>query len=335
MSFDSVEVLDTKGVPVVIRLAIPEDIDAVKSSIADHSGTGSGTGSDDYLIQEFTKRVSDPGYTWLFVTTADEKKEGLGMIAVAWSSPTASYWQSLRIASHARGRGLAKILFHMAAKLCVQKQGSESVSRWGIVSNNSIMAEWSTRLKLHGPLHFRRHGAEPDAQPPTLPEGYMVRSASQSDIPAILAAVKTFPIWQSEYSSQNFMRIGWSEFNEAELSALIAQEANDSGLPPPAPRILVDASGAIVAFCSLGKIQFGPVLWLMHKYSDGNPDALKLLLAYLPHVAHLEGCKGVGGYVPSTPWLLEYYAKETCAYKRATATEQLEFHWRNVDYDRA
>ena len=170
-----IEVPDKNGVPVVIRFATPEDVGAVESSIADHSGTGSGTGSDAFLIQEFTKRVVDPGFTWLFCTTADAKKEGLGMMAVSWSSPTESYWQSLRVAGTCRGRGIANILFKIAAQMCVAKQGPSSISRWGIVSNNEIMIGWSERLKLHGPQRFRRHGGEASETPPTMPAGLIVR----------------------------------------------------------------------------------------------------------------------------------------------------------------
>ena len=99
---------DKTGEPIVVRLAVLDDLEAVKNQIADHSGTGSGSGGDDFLIQEFTKNVIDPNYTVLFAETANG--QALGMMIIAWAgvSPEGigqSYWQSLRVAQEARGRG--------------------------------------------------------------------------------------------------------------------------------------------------------------------------------------------------------------------------------------
>jgi hypothetical protein len=74
----------------------------------------------------------------LFVDGADGK--GLGMMVVMWSNASESYWQSLRVAEAARGRGVAAILFRAAAKLAVERQGEHSISRWGVVSNNSALS---------------------------------------------------------------------------------------------------------------------------------------------------------------------------------------------------
>jgi len=93
---EAVVVVDKKGEQVTIRLAAESDQTAVENEIADHSGTGSGTGGDAFLIQEFKKNVADPGYCVLFAETTAEKK-GLGIFALAWASPTESYWQSLRV----------------------------------------------------------------------------------------------------------------------------------------------------------------------------------------------------------------------------------------------
>ena len=176
---------DRKGESVTVRLALPTDREAVASHIADQTGTGSGVGNDNFLLQEFERLSKDPNTTLLFVDDADGK--GLGMMAVIWSGPKESYWQSLRVAGTCRGRGIANILFKIAAQMCVAKQGPSSISRWGIVSNNEIMIGWSERLKLHGPQRFRRHGGEASETPPTMPAGLIVRVAEVGDVPSIMA----------------------------------------------------------------------------------------------------------------------------------------------------
>ena len=92
---------DRQGRKVVIRLAVASDRAQVAESIADHSGTGSGTGGDAFLLQEFERMVADPDVSLLFVDDVDGR--GLGMMAVVWSGEKESYWQSLRVAGSARG----------------------------------------------------------------------------------------------------------------------------------------------------------------------------------------------------------------------------------------
>jgi len=72
------------------------------------------------------------------------------------ASPTESYWGSLRVSETARSEGIARLLFKVGAKCAVDRQGPESISRWGVVSNNSIMTDWSARMGLAGPEVFRR-----------------------------------------------------------------------------------------------------------------------------------------------------------------------------------
>ena len=211
---------DKQGQPVVVRLATPDDLEAVKTSIADHTGTGSGTGGDDFLIQEFSKNVSDPNYTVLFAETLDGI--GLGMTIIAWSGSSLdgvgqSYWQSLRVAQASRGRGIASLLFKLSARFAIERQGPKSVARWGIVSNNSIMMNWSQKsLKLHGPEAFRRYGAPASDAMVELPSGYTMRAARNDDADRalILKHVKAFTIAKSAYGTQNFLRVGWGEFTE-------------------------------------------------------------------------------------------------------------------------
>ena len=96
---------------------------------------------------------------------------------VVWSSPTESYWQGLRVAPQARSLGIASLFFHIAARLCVERQGAGSIARWGVVSNNDKMTAWSQRLGLHGPQAFRRYHAEASADAPSvpLPPGFTFR----------------------------------------------------------------------------------------------------------------------------------------------------------------
>jgi hypothetical protein len=60
----------------------------------------------------------------------------------------------------------------------------------------------------------------------------------------------------------------------------------------------------------------------MHRYADGTPEGLALLLNMLPALAHELGCHTCGGYVPTLPWILEIY-EASPVYERATATERM------------
>jgi len=319
---------DKKGDAVTVRLAVAADRAQVAESIADQSGTGSGIGNDDFLLQEFDRMVADPTATVLFVDGADGK--GLGMMVVMWSNASESYCQSLRVAEAARGRGVAAILFRAAAKLAVERQGEHSISRWGVVSNNTIMTKWSQRLGLHGPQLFRRHSAPAAPDAPSLPPGYVFRAATAADIPLLWPRLASFPVATSEFGSQNFVASGWATFDEEALTAGVAKQLS-RGIPMPQPRLLLDARGELVAFASIAHLRFGERFFLMHRYADGTPEGLALLVHMLPALAHELGCHTCGGYVPTLPWILEIY-EASPVYERATATEQWEFHWRNVDF---
>ena len=84
-----------------------------------------------------------------------------------------------------RGRGIASLLFKLSARFAIERQGPKSVARWGIVSNNSIMMNWSQKsLKLHGPEAFRRYGAPASDAMVELPSGYTMRAARNDDAEA-------------------------------------------------------------------------------------------------------------------------------------------------------
>lgn len=230
---------DKQGNTVVVRLATPDDLEAVKTRIADHTGTGSGTGGDDFLIQEFRKNVVDPNYTVLFAETA--AGVGLGMTIIAWSGRSMmggagqSYWQSLRVAQDSRGRGIAALLFKLSARFAIERQGPKSVSRWGIVSNNEIMMTWSKKMNLHGPEAFRRYGAPASDSVVALPVGYTMRPANNdaADRALILRHAKTLPIATSKFGTQNFLRVGWGELTEVNSAC---RHAHAPPLPPPPAR---------------------------------------------------------------------------------------------------
>jgi len=348
VQMEPVEMTDKNGASVTIRLAVENDHGAVASHIADHTGTGSGTGGDGFLVQEFKKNVADLSYTVLFAETTAEKI-GLGMVTLAWSSPTESHWQGLRVSQEARGRGIANLMFKFAAQLCIKHQGPKSTAYWGVVSNNEIMTSWSQRLKLHGPTVFRRHGAKVsteavdtaglntgksgDATGSTaveLPAGYVLRAAGEADIPIIMKSIETFEICKSEFGTQNFLRIGWGKFSELELTKAVMGEPL-KGEMPPLPQLILDSSGSIVALATLGRLKFGEMKIMMHKYMDGTKEGLKLMLESLPGIAKEDGCHQVGGYVPTHDLVLGLI-EENKSFTRMTETDQWEYHWLNGDY---
>ena len=340
---------DRLGHNVVVRTATAADLPAVRADIADHKGVGSGTGDDEYLISQFEYYCANPqSYTVLFAERPGDDDDdddhsaaaGLGIITIAWASDSESYWEGLRVAESAKKAGIAALLIEQAAKLCVAKQGPDSVSRWGLVTNNGIMIDWSRRLKLRGPLLFRRHGAQAASgeqdEASALPEGYSSLRPMRSDgseMAEVLGALPGFLVARTEHGSQNFVRCGWAEFNEAELAKGVAREPLN-GVTPPAPLLLRGASGELVGFCSLGKITVPEegemVTYLFQKYMDGaTPEAVGCLLDALPFVAREEGCAAIGGYVPSTEWMVRLFEMRSLVYARATATEQAVFAWRN------
>lgn len=276
--------------------------------------------------------VKDPNATVLFVEDSSSGA-GMGMLVINWSGPAETYWEMLRVAASVRRRGIASLLFEVGARLVVERQGASAVGRWGIVSNNETMIEWSKKLKMHGPQRFRRHTAKPCAEPPTLPAGYTFRAATESDVPTILSRLASFPVASSPFGSQNFVITGWAEYSEAilrsQLSGAIRRE-----FPMPTPRVLFDEAGELIAFGAFAKHRFGQIIGLLPQYTDGTPAGFELYVRCLPYVAHELGCDRVGGYVPTLPWILEVFERSP-DFERATATEQCEFHWRCADYVRS
>ena len=60
-------------------------------------------------------------------------------------------------------------------------------------------------------------------------------------------AIKAFAIYNSDFGTQNFVRSGWAEFNQDELTRAVRKEAI-KGLEPPVPRLIEDSSGAIPGY---------------------------------------------------------------------------------------
>ena len=83
-------------------------------------------------------------------------------------------------------------------------------------------------------------------------------------------AIKAFAIYNSDFGTQNFVRSGWAEFNQDELTRAVRKEAI-KGLEPPAPRLIEDPSGAIVALATMGRMQFGDMVFMIHKYACPFP----------------------------------------------------------------
>jgi len=107
-----ITVADKNGQAITIRMARVSDREQVVSSLTDL--TGSGTGIDDNLHQEFNRMVEDEDVLLVFAEDA-ETAEGLGIMVIVWSSPTETSCQSLRVSQAARGRGIASCLLDVAA----------------------------------------------------------------------------------------------------------------------------------------------------------------------------------------------------------------------------
>lgn len=185
-------------------------------------------------------------------------------------------------------------------------------------------------MKLHGPQLFRRHAAPASAEPPRLPEGYVVREATMADVPSVMAAIMRLPVAQSDFGTQNFVKSGWAEYSEANLVCSIRGEES-RGIPMPLPRLLFNASGELIAFVTLAILRFGESRYLMNRHFDGTPEGFGLLAHCLPHLAHKYECEATGGYVATLPFVLDVFDRSP-VYKRATATEQWEFHWKSAEY---
>lgn len=324
---------DRRGRPITIRFATPADYASVESDIADMTGTGSGVGNDNFLLQEFKRCVTDTDVTVLFAEDAETGK-GLAIVMIVWASSDETYVQMLRVSAAARGSGVANLLFRVGARLTLQQQGPKAIGRWGVVSTNEIMTTWSMRLGLHGPQAFRRYSAPASTGPLPgyeLPAGWSMREATVADEAAIWKALEGFPVMRSKFGSQNFVLAGWGVFKREHLAKLLAGGAS-RGIPAPSPRVLIDESGGIAAFASLAKVLFGETPVLFYRYMDGPPEAVRRLLHALPAVATELGCVACGGYGPTLPWFVANL-DESPVYTRSTATEQHEFHWRPADYD--
>ena len=119
-----ITVVDKNGQAITIRMARVSDREEVVSSMTDRTGTGSGTGIDDNLHQEFNRMVEDENVLLVFAEDAETAK-GLGIMVVVWSSPTETSCQSLRVSQAARGRGIASCLLDVAAQIEPQRRDEQ------------------------------------------------------------------------------------------------------------------------------------------------------------------------------------------------------------------
>lgn len=122
-----------------------------------------------------------------------------------------------------------------------------------------------------------------------------------------------------------------ARWSQEELDNALARVALRDRPTPPAPALLFNASGELIAFAMLSIIVFGPTKFLMKKHCDGTKEGVGLLIHQLPRVAHEMSCDAVGGYSPNLDWVLEILDTSPC-FKRQTQTEQMEFAWKNADY---
>lgn len=166
-----------------------------------------------------------------------------------------------------------------------------------------------------------------------LPPGHVLRAArnDSDDRSLLLDALSRFPISTSSFGAQSFMRVGWGECDAAEVDHALRRKAMQNRPTPPAPMLLLDAQGQLVAFAIMSVVTFGTTRYLVKKHADGTADGLRALLHALPKIAHTEECDVVGGYMPTLDWVVAML-DESEVYARQTQTEQIVFTWRNADY---
>jgi len=240
-------------------------------------------------------------------------------------------------------------MFQVAAMIAVDKQGPDSISRWGVVSNNSIMTEWSSRMGLKGPEIFRRYSA-PASETPVLPlpDGFSFREAVREDLENVMSAAQglneSFTVALGAYGTQNWIIHGWGDYTVDVYTAGITHEMT-KGQPTPSPWLLLDKDGVMIGFAHLAIRVFGsnsfagekPSRVLLFGYCDGTTEGLKLIYNLLPSLAPTYDCHIAMGYIPcdgEMP-LPSVILEESPAYSRATSTEQWEYTWANADHANA
>merc|ERR1712187_402078 len=113
---------------------------------------------------------------------------------------------------------------------------------------------------------------------------------------------------RSEHGTQNFSgSANWCPF-----SAEVLDDMMRGGRPTDNPKyipgkLLFDASGALVAFASVGVFDMGGKKFLFHSYTDGTKVGLKLMFDLLLYDAKREGREFVMGYVPKIDWLVDIF----------------------------
>ena len=85
------------------------------------TGTGSGVGNDNFLLQEFDRAIEDSAYTVLYAE--DAKGNGLGMVIIGWTSATET------CAAHMRMRMLMHIHMHMHMRTQVRADAEGGAAR--------------------------------------------------------------------------------------------------------------------------------------------------------------------------------------------------------------
>merc|ERR1712039_60252 len=128
----------------------------------------------------------------LWAEDAEPPHTTLGFIVVTLPTCYESHIHSLRVAKAARGKGLADLLVQACCRLAVHHQGARSIGRWGVVSSNTIMIDWSTRRNLGGPAVLRQYRCKVEDSHSSvqmrdlLPVGWNFRFAQEADADLLL-----------------------------------------------------------------------------------------------------------------------------------------------------
>lgn len=340
------------GTKVLLRLARLEDQAALEEHVCERSETGAGVAGDQILKGLFPRFVTDPRTLVVFAEEA-ETRCPLGMNAVTFSYGEESFWHSLRVGEASRGKGLAKILFKECARHCIQRQGSSSISRWGVVSTNSVMVNWSARMRLQGPetfIHFMMP-MPPDGNKgvaDALPQGWTCRIATPADSSLICSHVSgqqgSWVLAASKYGSKNFLKYGsvatlQPEHIEDAIAGKTLEETDSAGRKGSthlAP-LVFDDKGALV-----GLAHYCHEVWpfsLEHKfalfwgYIDGTCQGIQVVMDVLRYHVQSRGYEVLHGYFPELDFLIaDLDGKGSVASRWKSTTEQV-YEWANASMD--
>eukprot|EP00450_Noctiluca_scintillans_P016863 CAMPEP_0194518008 /NCGR_PEP_ID=MMETSP0253-20130528/51331_1 /TAXON_ID=2966 /ORGANISM="Noctiluca scintillans" /LENGTH=337 /DNA_ID=CAMNT_0039362027 /DNA_START=98 /DNA_END=1111 /DNA_ORIENTATION=- len=326
------------GTKVLVRLATSADHTALVETLQ-RSAPDADPGSQ-VTIDDFDSFLSTPD---MLVLWAESAEGALGMLVASMPTTCESYIHSIRVAPNARNKGIAAILFKVAARLCVRHQGAGSVGRWGVPGDNTTMLFWSDRHfseKVSFTL-YKASTAPSGDRVGVLPSGWSCRYGRGDDISSIMAHLRgergDFAITSSGWGTARLVSLHSAcALNVELLGRYISGEVFthatpfiEGGLQHMCPPLLVfDGEGALVGLATMSVVLFAGarVLWL--SYVDGSPCGLEVVLKVVRHEAAAAGCAAVCGYLPTLDLITT--ATNQDGYQKGAA-EFFAYSWKNQD----